>query len=299
MDNSEILSSVVLDEEFENLIKEPSEVEMHRLKFSVRTAGYAQIRVWKDTVICDSGVYKICREFNIPCGLVQKEFENRNEALSYICVEELKRDDLTYEYKKYLIGKKYNVDQRSSNSLKTTKLSIAQRLGEEYMISAGAVQKYGLYADAIDHVFYLVPEVGKYLLEGLLKMSHENTVELSRFPKDELEIIVKLMKDSNGKRMTFTDIKQEIRWNSYTSIAKPRSRPKKEEEVEIKKMPAYDPDADLSSLALTIPSWVRALHRAINNTVIPETTTKGRNNLKEQLYALDDAVIEVIRALEV
>ena len=133
MNSDNTLSSVVLDEEFENLIKPLSEIEMHRLQFAVMTSGFAQVKVWQNIVLCDSSVYKLCREHHISCDVVNKEFVSRNEALSYVCTEELKRDDLTYEYKKYLIGKIFNLEKRAMNSLKITKMSIAQKIGEIYI----------------------------------------------------------------------------------------------------------------------------------------------------------------------
>ena len=299
MNSDNTLSSVVLDEEFENLIKPLSEIEMHRLQFAVMTSGFAQVKVWQNIVLCDSSVYKLCREHHISCDVVNKEFVSRNEALSYVCTEELKRDDLTYEYKKYLIGKIFNLEKRAMNSLKITKMSIAQKIGEAYFISAGAVQKYGAYAESIDHVFGTTPDLARYILEGKLRISHESTVELARFPREELVTIMQITKEECNGRMTFSDIKHEIRWKNYTAASRSHPRPRKEDNVEIKKMPQYDPDADIMGIALTIPSWIKALNRAVEHTDILATTKKGRDTLRDQLYALDDAVIKVISTMGV
>ncbi len=298
MNNDSTLSGVVLDEEFENLIKPLSEIEKHRQEFDVITKGFGQVRVWRNIVLCDSGVYKVCRDYDIPCKVVDKEFTNRYEALSYVCTEELKRDDLTYEYNKYLIGKMYNNEIRSKNSLKITKTSIAARLGDMYSLSAGGVQKYGLYAEAIDHVYGVTPELARFVLEDNLRISHESTIELARFPREELITIMHIAKEESAGRMTFAEIKHEIRWKNFTSESRTPPKQAKAESVQIKKMPAYDPDADIMGLAMTIPSWIKALNRAVDHTDMSAVTPKGRTAFRDRLFALDDTVIKIISLME-
>lgn len=292
-------SLIELDEEFENLIKPFSELECHRIQLGAVLRNNTRIRVWQNIVICDSYLYKTCTESDIPFDIVHEDFPNRNAALTFVCTEQLQREDLTYEYKKYLIGKLFNLEKRTLHSKRITKLSIASDLGTTYSVSAGAIQKYGLYAEAIDHLFDVAPELARTVLDDRLRISHESTIELARFPKDELSIIAQITKDSRSKRMTFSEIKHEIRWKNYTATNKASSKPRKEENVEIKKMPAYDPDADIMGIALTIPSWIKAINRAVEHTDIAATTPKGRNSFKEQLYALDDVVIKVISLMEV
>lgn len=298
MNNHNTSSSIVLDEEFENLIKPLSDIESHRLQFNLVVKNTAKIRVWQNIVICDSNIYRMCIECKIPYELEDQMFLNRNEALAFVCSEQLRREELTYEYKKYLIGKLFNLERRGLNSRKVTKLSVASVLGNTYDVSAGAIQKYGMYAESIDHLFDVAPDLARIVLDDRLRISHESTIELARFPKDELSIITQITKDRRTKRMTFSEIKHEIRWKNYTAV-KASPKPRKDDNVEIKKMPAYDPDADIMSIALTIPSWIKAINRAVEHTDIAATTQKGRYSFKEQLYALDDTVIRVINLMEV
>ncbi len=299
MDRDDNLASVIVDEEFENLVKPLSDIEMHRLQFAVMTNGFAQVRVWNNIVLCDSSIYDLCIKCCVSCNIVQKEFSNRSEALVYVCTEELKREDLTYEYKKYLIGKIYNLEKRSSASTKITKTSIATTLGNNYFISYGAVQKYGQYAEAIDRIYSVASDLARFILDNKLRISHENTIDLARFPNDELITIMQITKDQHAGRMTFSDIKHEIRWKTYNPSSRSHARPRKEDEnVEIKKMPAYDPDADLMGVAMTIPSWIKAITRAVEHTDLSAATPKAKSTFKNQLYALDDAVIQVIGSVE-
>lgn len=299
MENNKVLDSIVMDDEFENLVQPLSVIDSSRMVLKIKQDGRAIVRTWENIVLNDSAILKACRELLIPCSVSRLVFHNRNEAISYICTEELKRDDHSNEYKKYLIGKRFIADMKCSGSLKTTKFSIATRLGDEYNISSAAVQKYGQYAAAIDFVFATVPEISKYILSGKLKISHENTVELARLPKEELTMLAAIIAENRTTRLSYSDIKHEIRWKNYTASTKPRPNTQQNENLAIKKMPKYDPDAQISSLALTIPSWISSINRAKNQTNFSETTRDGLYKLKEQLYSLIDAINAIITAMEV
>ena len=293
-----MLSSVVRDAEFENLVKPLSEVELHRLRVEVCSVRYARIRIWNNIVLCDVEIYKLWRVHHMPCEAIQMNFSSRNEALMYVCDEELKRDDLTHEYRKYLIGKKYLTEIKGNTLLKTNKLNVAHDVGKLYSVKGGAVQKYGLYSEAIDRIFCFAHDLALMLLDGTFKVSHEKTIEISHLSIEEMLHIAKLVRDSRG-RMSYPEIRHELGWNAFGTHEKHVQRPKKSEDVEIKKMPAFDPDADITGIALTIPSWINALNRAVNSTMFERTTLKGREKLKEQLYALFDAVLEASEKLEV
>lgn len=136
------------------------------------------------------------------------------------------RDDHTNEYIKYLIGKEYLAMVKCSNSIKVPKLSIAMRLETRLNISPATVQKYGLYADSLDRVFAVQPDIIQDILMGLLRISHENTVELSRLPKEELSALSQIINENQSIHLSYADIRHEIRWKNYTaSTTKPKQVP--------------------------------------------------------------------------
>ena len=53
-------------------------------------------------------------------------------------------------------------------------------------------------------------------------------------------------------------------------------------------MPAFDPDAYVSSLALTIPSWISSIKRTAANSNVSELSLKARYDL---VNALDDLIV--------
>ena len=58
----------------------------------------------------------------------------------------------------------------------------------------------------------------------------------------------------------------------------------------VKDMPAYDPDAEIHSLALTIPSWINSMER-LHMTINPaEVSVNAYRELAEELDNLKSAV---------
>ena len=55
-------------------------------------------------------------------------------------------------------------------------------------------------------------------------------------------------------------------------------------------MPAFDPDAELSSLTLTIPSWVSSITRAFSASDMTLITPRAAAKLKHQLIDLRNTI---------
>ncbi len=69
-------------------------------------------------------------------------------------------------------------------------------------------------------------------------------------------------------------------------------------EPEIKQMPEYDPDAELSSLNLTIPMWIRSMKRSVSIINFKEASTNARKKLSDTLTDLKDAADELEEKLK-
>ena len=63
-------------------------------------------------------------------------------------------------------------------------------------------------------------------------------------------------------------------------------------------MPAYDPDAEFSSLTLTLPSWISSVNRVRTVSDISKTSYTARSKLSEALIHLKctiDVMLAVIK----
>ena len=66
----------------------------------------------------------------------------------------------------------------------------------------------------------------------------------------------------------------------------------------IKDMPAFDPDADINGLALTIPSWSSSIDRVLKRTDLSIISSHAREGLVRQLLSLTDHVSDLLDAIK-
>ena len=102
------------------------------------------------------------------------------------------------------------------------------------------------------------------ILAGHLKISHSILEEVVKLPSSEITKFEKELNLVSSKNITYKEIR---------STVKPMKNPKRETVLspalsiehrdiikpEIKNLPEYDPDGDIKSLMLTIPSWITPL----------------------------------------
>ena len=66
----------------------------------------------------------------------------------------------------------------------------------------------------------------------------------------------------------------------------------------IKDMPAFDPDAEINSLALTIPSWISSINCTRSTAKFSLLTPEGRKRLEQELCKLQKAIQMMLYALK-
>ena len=101
-----------IDEEFRTIIPPLTAEEYGNLERSLRMEGCRDaIRVWDGVIVDGHNRYEICRRWNIPYNVIQISFTSREAAISWICLNQLSRRNLTREAYKYLIGKRYDAEK--------------------------------------------------------------------------------------------------------------------------------------------------------------------------------------------
>ena len=117
-------------------------------------------------------------EWEVPFQIETLSFRNENEALSYLCEQQLKRDDLTREYQRYLLGRQFRADmeiatcrymeehpEQELNSYGQVsqkyvkKYEVAEKIGIKHNLCSTTIIKYDIYARSIDGIRSFEPEV--------------------------------------------------------------------------------------------------------------------------------------------
>jgi hypothetical protein len=173
----------------------------------------------------------------------------------------------------------------------TFKTFVREKIGKEYSLVFMTVRKYENYAEALDVIYRSCPEFVNEHLAGRLRMSIERIESLSSLPMATV----------------FSECRRWLSEPLETRLGRRRGKnpcstqgDKAEElpSVSVKDMPAYDPDAEIVSLALTIPSWRSSIARVKAVSDIKETSREARLRLVEALILLKSTTDKLIYVLK-
>lgn len=306
-----------VNENYKRLITPLSSEDLLQLEQSIVRDGCREpLCTWNNTIIDGHNRYEICTRLQIPFAIRRIYFRNPEEAVSWICTNQLYRSNITDETRKYLIGKRYEMEKildiyYASRSNKYNKKEVkailsgksvvdksicraSERLGKEYCISYATVDKYGIYSHSLDILSKTAPELVSNILCGQIKISQENIAELSRLSPQDILSLNKNISD---------DIFNFIGYSGLRKVL-----PKKQELAKkltpsipigsIKDMPVYDPDAEISGLTLTIPSWVSSINRTHSATNFREISGNARIRLGKELLGLKETINIMLAALK-
>ena len=198
---------LTIDREFRDLIRPLMKDEYRHLEQNLLADGCREpITVWKGIIVDGHNRFEICSRLGIPFEVRERHFDNREEVIIWICANQLGRRNISDETRRYLIGKRYEAEKiiagrrnysgwnqyrkrEESTDLpyevidpeaQQEKFRTSQRIGEEYHLAHGTVEKYGVYSQAVDVIAQKDPTMLSRILSGRYKISHDNVVALSR-----------------------------------------------------------------------------------------------------------------------
>lgn len=303
------MNELAVDPEFQKLIAPVSAAEKALLRKSLLIEGCREpICIWNNIIIDGHNRYEICTANHIPYTTKPFLFESRNDAIIWICAKQLERRNITEETRKYLIGKRYEAEknvgiknnygknQYSDDIARNEQLitaDTAHKLGNEYHLSHSTVLKYGSYAKALDKLSEASPKLTSRILSGSIKMSHENVVKLSRLSQKELTALSEQLSKQSNVFIRYSDTGNTTARKPVLPVPMPVMPI-----ISVKDMPEYDPDAEISSLKLTIPSWISTIKRVRSVTKKSEISESAKEELSAALQKLNNCALEMLIFLE-
>lgn len=177
---------LTIDPEFEAKCPPLTGDELSQLEENILEEGLVlmPLIVWNDTIVDGHNRYRIAQEHpGIEFRTHEKQFNNRYEALSWICKNQLGRRNLTPQQKKYLIGERYDAEKkahggdRKSGQVKSTvqneplissHMTRAQ-IAEDTKTSESYVMRADLYAKGVNAAEEVLPGIKNDLLLGKFK----------------------------------------------------------------------------------------------------------------------------------
>ncbi|OGI00685.1 MAG: hypothetical protein A2Y25_10460 [Candidatus Melainabacteria bacterium GWF2_37_15] len=262
--------------------------------------------VWGNTIVDGHNRYEICTRLKIPFFIQQIDFNSRDEVIAWICANQLGRKNISEATRRYLIGKRYEMEKKLGATnpsgknqhyekevagqidhqpqMQESKRLTAEKIGKEYNLAEVTIRRYGRYAKYIDKLAKEDPKLVSEVLTGKIKISRNN---ISKLAKQSSEAVNNVKTQLNNKNSNFV---------SYSKTR--RIIPAKKEKVTVKDMPVYDPDAEISSLTLTIPSWISSINRTLSVADFDKTSYEARAKLKDGLKELEYTVNAMLLEIE-
>ena len=314
--NSKAVHKLKIDPNFKNLIRPLQRKEYLQLEANIMADGCRDaIITWNGYIVDGHNRYEICTTHQIPFEIMEMEFECREAAIAWICSNQLGRRNITEETRKFLIGMQYEsekivatkrnaqgINQHSNVSRQADRDGIqndamsrhqtAQKIAEEHHISNGSVQKYAVYTRALEEIGKAAPALVPKILSGHYKISHKNIVDLSKMSPADIKKVARKIELSQKPFVQYHASRGEIQQTGGYTPANTLTVPT------IKDMPKYDPDAEITCLTLTIPSWASSIDRTRSKADFENISDNARNKLSGALQNLMEAINEMLSAIK-
>lgn len=268
--------------------------EQRALEAKVIRGEAEPIVVWDNTILKGYDVLKISQARGAPLTVKSLPCLSLDEAMEWACCYAYYFcPNSTEAYKKYWIGQRYLCGRRNrrtyGHQIEETDvydhiLNIIRQhrsslmLSNELHVSIGSIQKYGMYAKAIDSIISKNPVMGMSILQERIHVSHNKILLLEQLNAEELRR-VNYRFDLGGAKIV--GISPEP---SPTVINRSTRQPG------IKAMPEYDPDSEFTGLLLTAKTWTSSLERTYRVADFKNASEKVKKQVKETLLDLKDTV---------
>lgn len=315
--------NLTIDPEFKRLLPELRAEEYERLEESILTDGCRDpIVVWENTIVDGHHRYEICQKHHLDFRIEYVSFSRREEAIRWICMNQIGRRNISPELLRYQIGKRYNMEKiltahnprgRNQYSEVTSeemmrppvesRMGRAATIGREYNVSHFAVHTYKDIAKAVDRIAEKDDRLSERYLSGQLRIKKDDLETIADLSRGQLRALTNLLirqkKTACHSQDILEALSSERDYERENTAARERRRAATASaQPSVKDMPAFDPDSEVASLSLTIPSWNSSIEKVFNNSNLKEISAKARSQLKTELLALRDSVDLVLLAIE-
>ena len=188
-----------IDPEFQSQIPPLTDDEFKQLEENILKEGklLSPLIVWNSTLVDGHNRYAILQKHpEIYFSTMPLRFENREEAIAWICRNQLGRRNLSPEQKRYLLGKQYEAEKKAAKIFRGNQYTLAKksggahddnhhsgkktcdRIAEENGVSRASVLRASHYTRGIDIADNLFPGIKQKVFSGEVKFTNEEMSKL-------------------------------------------------------------------------------------------------------------------------
>lgn len=318
------LAILRIDNEFLRLSPYETDEIMDLLEHEMTTLGrIPTIYVWRGYIVDGHKRYSLCHQCNVPFHIRVLSFKTKQEVLSWRCSQLITEKSChKSKFFHYYIGKYYTIEHSRvgvggrpghnqftprENLLATSQIpnykEIADKIAVEAGIKCPSVLKYAREYKFLEVIYDVSPLIAKLILQERILVSYDTLGEISKLTSYEMNRAERYLQTLPYGYVDIDKLYKNIGSKSpIYSIPKVRGRKKKTEQnikPQIKITPQYDPDAEVSSLALTVPSWISSINRTKDNADFFAISDSAREKLKTELDKMMYSIRLLLNELEV
>lgn len=294
---------LIPDETFKALNIPISPTSRRELERKIRKGETVDpIITWQGYILTGYEQDDLFLKYHRSAHLKEMSFPRKSDAIAWLCQQQLKRTDLIWAARAWLLSRLYEAlrdvanrqmakeefqyrqlspSPRASEAFGPAKESplILRQLGSEYDYHKETIRRYVQFGRQIDKLEEMVPGIRIRILTGDMEVMIKHMPALIKMPVEQIK---KMTEDKNCKALLppsefleKNEEKKEVHQKTSIHV-----------ETGIKQMPEYDPDAELNGLRYTIPAWRKAILRTAIRTDFSRTTDNGKEGLKQALRGL-------------
>ena len=213
-----MLQNLSVDPEFQSKVPPLTAEERSQLEANILEEGRLlnPLIVWKGIIVDGHNRFEILKEHpEIEYTVLEKEFAGREEAIVWICKNQLGRRNLTPEQRRYLVGKQYEAEKRAHGGRRkmegeqpschgdnlVSQPKTCERIAQENGVNWRSVIRSEKFAQNVDAAEAAVPGTREKILSGKVKPTAAELTSVSRAaPEERPGLVAELCRPRREKR---------------------------------------------------------------------------------------------------
>lgn len=219
---------LIIDPEFQRIIPALTEAEFAQLEANILEEGRVRdaLIVWNDTIVDGHNRWRIIQKHpGLPFTINEMPFSSRDEAILWMCNNQLGRRNLLPLQIANLSGRRYRTEKKilgskSFQGNQHTKIppsenpvveqnvpppdwqATAERIGRDLGISHMTVKRNEKFADGLDAAEELSPGISQQILSGELQTTKQKVIAVGQEndPQKRQELIEEIREATDTKR---------------------------------------------------------------------------------------------------
>ena len=213
-----MIQNLKIDPEFQSKIPPLTAEERSQLEANILEEGRLlnPLIVWKGIIVDGHNRFEILKEHpEIEYTVLEKEFAGREEAIVWICKNQLGRRNLTPEQRRYLVGKQYEAEKRAHGGSRkmegdqpschgdnlVSQPKTCERIAQENGVNWRSVIRSEKFAQNVDAAEAAVPGTREKILSGKVKPTAAELASVSRAaPEERPGLVAEICRPRQEKR---------------------------------------------------------------------------------------------------